>query len=506
VTVAYHFARAVSYLNPPTDDDEFALKFTFLRWQAFMFGRPISIASNHFDTQLPSYCSPDIDKTGRLYLPNIALFRLANILGDIMDNAVSVRPVPYEAIKANDRALTQWIESIPPELDLDEFRVARSLASPITSVRRLGVQSVIIRTAFYHIRFTLHRPYASTAKADPPQPQSRMAHSLEIAVGAADKLITMVCQARPDFLANSSLAVPGHMNWGPFHCFSAAMFFSFQLISKPEQPGAGLFRANIKKAIATLEQARGEAVADKGYDILQALAPLHSMDFLDGTQEQRARKRAAVLGAVRKLAFPYHDSPLYPRPLTDSPSGRLLQSPTVSSGSPGIGFVDALPALHQPPPGAPQSHAQQGHQHAVHHLPPMSAIRTVPTQAEQALPPLTPYAQTPLTPTHVHHAPLAPPGHLQQSTSSMLSQTLSAPQGGSSASSSASTSSYAQQQRPYQVPPQPSQFQVYGDGSRYTPYIHPTDEAAIWGASVGFGQTEWAQFLDVMRPDGSSSR
>ena len=126
-----------------------------------MFGRPLAFASHHFDTQLPSYCDPAVDKTGRLYLPNIALFRLAHILGDIIDDAVSVRPVPYDSIQANDRALTRWMEDLPVELDLDEYRVARSLASPNTPTRRLGVQSVCVRASYYHIRFTLHRPYVT---------------------------------------------------------------------------------------------------------------------------------------------------------------------------------------------------------------------------------------------------------------------------------------------------------------------------------------------------------
>jgi hypothetical protein len=445
-----------------------------------MFGRPISIASHHFDTQMPSYCSPDIDSTGRLYLPNIALFRLATILGDIMNNAVSVRPVPYEAILENDRALTQWMDSIPVELDLDEFRVARSLASPVTAIRRIGVQSVIIRTAYYHIRFTLHRPYASAAKTDPPL---RTAQSLEIAVSAADKLITMVSQARPDFLANSSLAVPGHMNWGPFHCFSAAMFFSFQLIAKPDQPGAGLFRANIKKAMSTLEQAHGEAVSDKGHDILQALAPLHSVEFLEGTQDQRARKKAAVLSAVRKLAFPYHDSPLYPRTQSESPGARFLSSPR-NSNSPVTGVTEVRPTAQQ---------HMLPHLEPAQRLTPMSAIRTMPSQAE--LTPLDPYTRSsPLMSASMQQALTSPGQH--QGMQNMLPSSLPSSQ-------SSPSTTYAH--RSYQMIPQPSQFQVYGDGSRYTPYIHPTDEAAIWGASVGFGQTEWAQFLDVMRPEASSS-
>jgi hypothetical protein len=162
------------------------------------------------------------------------------------------------------------MESLPPELDLDEFRIARALTSPDTVVRRSGVQGVIICTSYYHIPFTLYRSYASASPLPPlssgdkdkhdkcekdpkdAAKSGRQANSLDIAVGSADKLITLVDHARPDFLANASLAVPGHMSWGPFHVFSAAVFFSFQLISNPNQPGAGLFRMNIKKALGTL--------------------------------------------------------------------------------------------------------------------------------------------------------------------------------------------------------------------------------------------------------------
>jgi hypothetical protein len=49
------------------------------------------------------------------------------------------------------------------------------------------------------------------------------------------------------------------------------MFFSFQLISNPNQPGAGLFRVNIKKAFGTLDLSRGQAVADRALDILGVL-------------------------------------------------------------------------------------------------------------------------------------------------------------------------------------------------------------------------------------------
>ncbi|KAJ7590740.1 hypothetical protein C8J56DRAFT_540993 [Mycena floridula] len=421
----------------------------FERWQSFMLGRPTAIAMHHWDTLLPSYCDPAIDKTGRLYLPNLALFRLAYILGDILDDAVSVRPVPYENVLANDRALVQWMDNLPEELDLDEYRIARNLASPNASMRRLGVQSVIIRMSYYHIRFTLHRPYASapsnsikSSSSDPP----KSAQSLEIAVSAADKLITMVGQSRPDFLANTSLAVPGHMNWGPFHCFSAAMFFSFQLIANPDQPGAGLFRASIRKAITTLEQSQGTAVADKAYDILTALAPLYSVDFPAQPPEVRDAQRAQVLGVVRKLAFPYHDSHDPRRFNNDSPVVRGSQSSPANSSSlsPPMTLTGTLPSPYE------SMHA-------------MSSVRT-PTQM---------YPQS----------------------SSSVSMTHSPQQ----VSPNAVTSSSANYPQSYSM-----HTQMYSDGPRYTQYI--PDDSTMWGAAVGFEHGEWTQFLDGLRPDVGSSR
>ncbi|KAG7445961.1 uncharacterized protein BT62DRAFT_932306 [Guyanagaster necrorhizus] len=421
------------------------------RWHAFMFGRPICIASHHFDTQLPSYCDPAIDKTGRLYLPNIALFRLAYILGDIMDDAVSIRPVPYESVQANDRALTQWMDSLPSELDLDEYRVARNLASTNNDMRRQGVQSVIIRTSYYHIRFTLHRPYAARAHHSSVDSQNA-AESLEISVSAADKLITMVGQSRPDFLANSSLAVPGHMNWGTFHCFSAAMFFSFQLIANPDQPGAGLFRASIRKALSTLEQARGSAVADKAYDILQAISPLYSGEFTHLSSEDKEKERGHVLSLVRKLAFPYHDS-----------HGPRRYGESVSSGR---GSADS-------PAGSSVS-------------PPMQMVTTLPPRQYDPLQAQTPNLQG--TPQTGYQGSIQ--GTIHSSPGLHLSPSMVSSQGG-----------------PTMTPPtyQPDPYilmqqqQIYGENSRYSnSYTHSVDEASMWGAAVGFGQGEWTQFLEGM--------
>ncbi|KAL7282029.1 hypothetical protein ACG7TL_003496 [Trametes sanguinea] len=489
------------------------------RWQAFMFGRPLAIASHHFNTQLPSYCDPAKDKMGRLYLPNLALFRLAYILGDIMDDAVSFRAVQYSSVQERDRQLTDWYDSLPTELDLDEFRIARSLASPITAVRRVGVQSVIIRTAYHHIRFTLHRPYAA-----------KVPESLDIAVSAASQLITLVGQTRPDFLSNSALAVPGHMNWGPFHVFSAAMFFSFQLITKPDQPAASLFRENIRKAIASLEQSRWMPVADKALTILQALAPLYSDELLELARDERERRKAQVLSLVRTLAFPYQDAP-YSRS-ADSPGYNSYSgsAAAASNVAPKPGFhanhaepismhhtVHGAPATQAPvsatrwtsqsqPDLAPAQHYSQ--QHAQQQLAAyaqhrnstgsMSASQSQPHHAQ----PYSPTTPTGLTPSQSfpmaryataggqQHEPLHPHAHTQQSHPH--------------------THAHAQQ-HPHahaQHPPAPAvhhpqAFQDANAGASHDlAYVHPADESSMWGASIGFALSEWNSFVDVMqRPD-----
>lgn len=439
------------------------------RWQAFMFGRPLAFASHHFDTQLPSYCDPALDKTGRLYLPNIALFRLAFILGDIVDDALSVRPVPYENVQANDRALTQWMENLPTELDLDEYRVARSLASPNLAVRRFGVQSIIIRTSYYHIRFTLHRPYANasinnsaiTGKSSNID-ANKAAQSLEIAVSAAEKLITMVGQSRPDIVANASLAVPAHMNWGPFHCFSAAMFFSFQLIASPDQPGAGLFRASIRKAMSTLDQCRGSAVADKASNILQALAPLYSPDFPHEDNESHEKTKTRIFGHIRKLAFPYYDSRSGKRN-NESPNGRgVVESPANSSSvSPPLETLNPLPSQHNYDPV--QTH-------------------NVSMRSPTAI-----------------YPPGQPIGHMQSLDSphppnGVISGVMP------HQPSTLSAVDPAYQNQAYGMPAQP----VY-DARGYNQYhMHTVDETAMWGAAVGFEHGEWTQILDGLRPDSSS--
>ncbi|KAF5393578.1 hypothetical protein D9757_000398 [Collybiopsis confluens] len=468
------------------------------RWQTFMFGRPVSIASHHFDTQLPSYCDPAIDKTGRLYLPNIALFRLAFILGDIMDDAVSVRRVPYQSVLANDQALTEWMDNLPSELNLDEFRVARSLASPHTNLRRLGVQSVIIRTSYYHIRFTLHRPYASSlsgpgsssasSNTSNKSSDTKQSQSLEIAVGAASELITMVSQSRPDFLSNTSLAVPGHMNWGPFHSFSAAMFFSFQLIANSDQPGASLFRASIKKAMLTLETCRGITFADKAYDILFALAPLYSVDFHLESKDQREKERGRILGVVRNLAFPYHDSHDPRRFMDNSPnsngSGRHM-----ANGSP-LNSSSVSPPLTVVPNS--RTHSDMGARDSNLHPHP-GYESSLQTHAMSSMRSSYPQAGGP---TSVQ----TNGGGGVQHPASPLSQTQMSPTVMTSHASSLNPMPPSASPGTFSNPSYPSAQQVYPDSSRYAQYGNHTDDSSMWGAAMGFGQGEWSQFLDGLRP------
>ncbi|KAI0314000.1 hypothetical protein OF83DRAFT_1165379 [Amylostereum chailletii] len=439
------------------------------RWQAFMFGRPLAIASHHFDVRLPSYVDPELDPSGRLYDANIALFRLAYILGDIMDDAISLLPVPYESVLAKDRKLQEWWDTLPPELDMDDYRLRAHLASATTAERRTGVQSMVVRTAFLHIRFTMHRPYASRARELP-----QYAYSRDTAVSAAEKLIALSSSARPEILSNTALAVPGHMSWGPLHCFSAAMFLSFQLINDPGQPTARVIRQNVLRAISTLEHCLGMPVADKALAILRALGPLYAEEFLADAPEQREAKKAVVLPRVRRLQFPYHDSPSVPLGAPESPHagpGGGTRSPGRSSrqsGSPTAtatmhtGTPDSQPALSLPPPSHPPPHA---------HDPPMQSLQHH-SQASQHqinvitknLPSLTWDQTRPPQPTT--HSPVdlhTPPAYNPPPTT-------------------------------WATPPAPYSPVAYTPATTAGMYVFG-NESGLWGANTGFVQGEWAQIM-----------
>ncbi|KAG8747502.1 hypothetical protein FRC10_000638 [Ceratobasidium sp. 414] len=258
---------------------------------------------------------PAVSAATNQMLPYLHSFKLTLILGDVMTDATSCRPVPYDRILAHDKDLEAWFKQLPHDLDMDDYRLASLLSSRSSSSLRLGVQSLCIRALAYHIKFTLHRPFTT------PQIRrdARTSASCDASIVAADKLIHLLTTSRPDFMSNPLLAVPGHISWGPFHLFAAATSFIFLLIWKPDQPGTAMFRSNIQRVVTALESLRIDIpIADQALRILQTLAPLYN----DGSMRKVDEKqRDNCLALVRRLAFPCHDSRLASRSSSgDSPS------------------------------------------------------------------------------------------------------------------------------------------------------------------------------------------
>lgn len=462
---------------------------TFERWQAFMFGRPLHVASHHFETTLPTVRDPEAEKSeaaARLYLPNLALFKLAYILGHIMDDAVSFKPIQYTSVRDKDKMLLEWYNDLPTELKLDEYALRAGLLSQDTETRRLAVQSVIDRCAYLHIRFTLHRPYIK-AQA-----------SLSAAVEAASELIALSVQA------HSVSGVPGHLNWFPFHVFSAAMFFSFQLITNPDVPEKDAFREQVRKAMALLERARYLPVAEKALTILQALQPLYSEELVVQSAEQRAQKKADVLKVVKTLAFPYQDPPVVQPEVHRSGyasqlAGALQPLPRME------GWVSKSQQQQQR-----QSAAMQGYAQPAMPARPMQA--QMPMQAGPSTADTVPYAhaQAMQGPVAGGMGSMHPPSQMPAQAQAYAQMNM----GGYALPNGAVQSMMPQQQQqqqqrgPQQRPGSAyttaaAAADVQGGAGQMAQYMPPADESSMWGASVGFGMGEWASFLDVVaRPEG----
>lgn len=248
-----------------------------------------------------------------------------------MENAVSLRPVTYETFKRNDQLLVQWLETLPSEIDLDYPDLSQALLSPTTSKRRAAVQSIIIRTAFYHIRFTLHRPYAIGSDS------GRTRESRKVAIDSAEKLLALAKQTSPGYLNGDSqtshavhLSIRGHLNWRPFHVFSAGMFFTFQLIRNPDIPEAHKFRQHVHTVFLLLENSGSMPVAEKSLQVLRTLASLYSEDFSALEERVQAENKTNILSIVRSLDFPYQNPPS---------GNRSQESPANLTGA--FSFVDS---------------------------------------------------------------------------------------------------------------------------------------------------------------------
>ena len=405
-----------------------------------------------------------------------------------MDTAVSVSPQPYSTILQHDAMLLDWLENLPEELDLDDFRLNRHLTSNEFHARRLGVQSVVLRTSYNHIRFTLHRPYASrastTASKSPAGPVGDP-NSLDIAVHAASELVNLVQKSHE--MVDVRKAFPGHMNWGAFHCFSAAMFFSFQLISNPTQPGTSLFRVNIRKARTIMEAIKteyGDTVADKALVILKTVEPLYEGLGVTGGERERAMERGRILHTLRTLAFPYHDSHdphRHNKAFSPSPySGSSLEDRSYkSSASVSPPRVPLPPFVHQAPAMPPYNDVGAGQQQQ--QIFATSSIRDQHGQGQpsfqQSLSMPNLYTSQPMIqptpePQHMGHR-----GYPGQSMSPVSPSTGQFQQGTG----------------------MPSGFPTHGqsNGYAYGPYHDPIQQQ--WGAGLGMEQQEWNSFVNEMQ-------
>ena len=111
------------------------------------------------------------------------------------------------------------------------------------------------------------------------------------------------------------------------------MFFCFKIINYPDGSGGKTHARERAPRGRDFEVCRGMRVAEKALDILRALGPLYTEEFLLDTPEDRERKKQAVLPGVRRLQFPCVDAPRVPIGAVEGASSGngALPSPAQSS-------------------------------------------------------------------------------------------------------------------------------------------------------------------------------
>jgi hypothetical protein len=453
----------------------------FDRWQAFLLGRPLSFSDHHFDTQLPSaQFEPNPDAPGCTHATAIALFRLGNALGGIVDDALALRPVPYANVQRHDRALVKWMADLPPSWELSEQQIAAGLRGDDLGTRRLVVQALSLRLLCAHIRMTLHRPYATRPVAQlvgPGLSPQDSAPSVEIAVSSAEQILRLVGQYRkhaPDD------AVSGHLAFVTFQVFSAAMFSAFQLIATPTGTHVERHRRNIADAMEVLRTTapheRGGAVASQAIQVLDALAVLWSDGFTrqkDGPAKER--KKQAVFARVRTLVFPI------------PAGGGTPEAPSSASGLAGN------PA---PPSTEATTFGLQGtimpdmsHSGRSAHFPPGAHYPAHP-------PPLS---------VHVPDVTARRPSYTSRLSSSSSQWSQPPPYEPLPSPQSSAMSGYVEpEHRPYDAPPPPEHLPSLGQAFpvegelRYYPTNASMPAGMSWGAGMGIDPYEWTTFTWTM--------
>ena len=266
-----------------------------------MFGRPYSISSRHFDTQLPVAYNTVDDKSSPVYTVHILLFRLAYLMGELTD-ATFLRPVPYGAILDHDRLLQEWLETLPADIGMDDVTLAQSITAPLAATRRTGVQGAALRLAFLHARFALHRAHVGgngSMCGDTPE----MATSMALAVDAANALLTTGTQLYPTSLGPHAANVVAHLSSLPQHVCAAAVFLTLLISENPTRLDFQPLRSSVAHAAADLTRFVGRPFADKALNVLRALEPAYAEPPVQEDEKGQTLRTANALARARAVVF-----------------------------------------------------------------------------------------------------------------------------------------------------------------------------------------------------------
>jgi hypothetical protein len=266
-----------------------------------MFGRPYAMSSRHFDTQLPVAYNTVDDKSSPVYTVHILLFRLAYLMGELMD-ATSLRSAPYGTVLDHDRLLQEWHDSLPADVVMDDVTLAQSLTAPLAATRRAGVQGAALRLAFLHARFALHRAHAG-GTGDLCGETPEMATSMALAVDAASALLTTGTQLHTTSLGPHAANVVAHLSSLPQHVCAAAVFLTLLIAENPTRLDFQHLRSSVAHAAADVTRFVGRPFADKALNVLRALEPAYAEPPVQDDEKAQALRTANALARARAVVF-----------------------------------------------------------------------------------------------------------------------------------------------------------------------------------------------------------
>ncbi|KAG8893532.1 hypothetical protein FRB99_001891 [Tulasnella sp. 403] len=308
------------------------------RWQSLLLGRPLSVANHSFDTSHPSGTlssassqSPSAPSSQASPAATTTSLRLTQLMGDVIDDATSIRPVPYERIMAHDRALQSLLETLDDEGS--------------------STKTAMAKAAVLHVRIALHRPFVTTSQSQhhtghhglqhQQSQQAARTKSIELAVRAAESLIHTFVQAVS--VASTSPGIKPSPTPVPFsystqsspvqspihptlqspyqkqqlttlalHTFAACTVLSSILIHPPQHVGSPSsqyrhqnhhqLRQTLRAALHSLSGIKGAVpMAERSWRVLSSLRPLWD----EGGERIDHARRRECWDAVTKSQFPY---------------------------------------------------------------------------------------------------------------------------------------------------------------------------------------------------------